>query len=73
MTDVYQTMYGKKPVVEVIHAGLECGLFSDRISGLDCVSFGPWIYDIHTTKERLLVDSVQRVWEYTIEVLKRMK
>ncbi|MDD6327653.1 MAG: aminoacyl-histidine dipeptidase [Eubacteriales bacterium] len=73
MTDIYQTMYGKKPVVEVIHAGLECGLFSDAISGLDCVSYGPWIYDIHTTKERLLVDSVQRVWEYTIEVLKCMK
>lgn len=68
---VYEDMYHEKPVFEAIHAGLECGLFSDKLPGLDCVSFGPWNYDIHTPKERLSISSTARVWDFIVEFLKR--
>lgn len=73
MVTIYEKLYGGKPKLDVIHAGVECGLFMDKIKGLDCVSYGPQMYDIHTPKERLLVDSVQRTWEYTLEILKNIK
>ena len=71
MTEVYLELYGRKPAVEVIHAGLECGLLSGKLDGLDCVSFGPDIVDIHTTREKLSIPSVQRTWKLLLEVLKR--
>lgn len=70
MCEVYERMYGKSPVVMTIHAGLECGIFSDKMEGLDCVSIGPDNFDIHTTEERLSISSTVRVWEYLKEVLK---
>lgn len=73
MVDIYTEMFGKKPIVEAIHAGVECGLFAGKIPELDCVSFGPQMDDIHTPSERLYVDSVQRTWEYMLEILKRLK
>lgn len=69
MTSIYEDMYGEKPVVAVIHAGLECGILAGKITDLDCVSFGPDIYDIHTTEERMSLESVKRVWEYTLKIL----
>ena len=72
MCQVYRDMYGKDPVVMTIHAGLECGIFSDKMEGLDCVSIGPDNFDIHTTEERLSISSTIRVWEYLLEVLKRI-
>ena len=71
MTEVYMEQYGRKPAVEVIHAGLECGLLSGKLDGLDCVSFVPDIVDIHTTREKLSIPSVQRTWKLLLEVLKR--
>ena len=73
MVDVYEKLFHVKPQVRVIHAGLECGLFYEKIPGLDCVSLGPDMKDIHTTEEQLSISSVQKVWEYLIEVLKNMK
>lgn len=70
--DTFYDMFGKKMTVTAIHAGLECGLFCGKISGLDCVSFGPDIFDIHTPDERLSISSVARMWEYLLEVLKRL-
>lgn len=67
---LYEKMYGKEPVVEGIHAGLECGLLAAKIPNLDCVSMGPDIYDIHTYNERLSISSVKRVYEFLIEFLK---
>lgn len=67
---VYEKMYGKKPSIEAIHAGLECGILSGKIEGLDCISLGPDILDIHTTGEKLSISSTKRVWEYVLEVLK---
>ena len=61
MVQVYREMYGQEPVVEAIHAGLECGLISAKLPGLDCVSIGPNLLDIHTPRERMEIASVQRV------------
>lgn len=70
--DAYKDIYGKNMVVTAIHAGLECGLFCGKINGLDCVSFGPDIRDIHTPQEKLSISSCARTWEYLLEVLKRI-
>ena len=73
MCRVYEEMYQKKPVTEAIHAGLECGIFCGKIKGLDCVSFGPDMLDIHTPKERLNIKSVERTWEFLKNVLRELK
>lgn len=70
MIRIYEKMYGEKPRVEAIHAGLECGLFSGKLPGLDCISYGPDMKGIHTTEEVLSISSVKRVWEYLLEVLR---
>ena len=72
MVAVYKDMFGKEPKVEVIHAGLECGLFSEKLPGLDCVSIGPQTHDIHTTRERLEIASTERTWNFLLEVLKSL-
>ena len=72
MVQTFAELYGREPVVEAIHAGLECGIFSGKIPGLDCVSFGPDMQDIHTTREKLNVGSVNRTWEYLLAILKKL-
>ena len=72
MVRVFESLYGRAPSVVTIHAGLECGLFSDRLPGLDCVSFGPDMKDIHTTSERLDVASAARTWKYLLAVLEQL-
>ncbi len=71
MITLYQEMYGATPKVEAIHAGLECGLLASKITDLDCVSFGPNMYNIHTTEEKLSISSTKRVWEYVLALLER--
>ena len=71
MIEVYKELYQKEPMVQAIHAGLECGIFSSKIEDLDCISFGPDIYAVHTYEEKLSISSVARVWTYLLEVLKR--
>lgn len=73
MTEVYREMYQKEPAVEVIHAGLECGIFYESIPGLDCISIGPDMKNIHTSEEKLSISSTKRVYEYLLEVLRRIK
>lgn len=70
MVRIYEKMYGKKPVLEAIHAGLECGLFAGKIEGLDCVSIGPDLENVHTAQESMDIGSVGRVWNYLLEVLR---
>ena len=72
MVRVYERMYGKAPQVVAVHAGLECGLLGEKLPGLDCVSIGPDMQDIHTSREKLNIASTQRVWEFLLEVLKEM-
>lgn len=69
----FEKQYGRKPVVSVIHAGLECGIFSDKLKGLDCVSLGPDILDIHTVNEKLDIASTERTWELLLNVLQALK
>ena len=73
MVEVYEEMYGQKPNVVAIHAGLECGLFYKKMEGLDCVSLGPDMKDIHTSEEVLSVSSTERVWKYLVKVLGALK
>mgnify|MGYP000775391285 FL=1 len=70
---VYEELFHEEPVFEAIHAGLECGILSGKIADLDCVSFGPNNFDIHTPKERLSISSTEKVWKLIVEFLKRSK
>ncbi|MEE3467319.1 MAG: aminoacyl-histidine dipeptidase [Eubacterium sp.] len=72
MVATFERVYGRTPVVDVIHAGLECGFFAARIDGLDAVSVGPDMKGVHTTGETLDVGSVARTWKYMVEVLRGM-
>ncbi len=72
MAETYLDMFGKEMKVTAIHAGLECGLFCGKIKGLDCVSLGPDIYDIHTPCEKLSISSTARIWEYLLKVLETL-
>ena len=72
MVKVYTDLFGKAPEVVAIHAGLECGLLSEKLPELDCVSIGPQMYDIHTSRERLDITSTERTWKFLLEVLKAL-
>lgn len=73
MVEVFKEQYGHAPVIQALHAGVECGVFSSKIPELDCVSFGPDMKDIHTTSESMDIDSVKRTWDYLLEILRRLK
>ena len=72
MIAVYKELYASEPEVVAIHAGLECGLFAGKIKGLDAVSFGPNLYDIHTSRERLSIESTARTYQYLCAILKAL-
>lgn len=69
MVATYKDMYGEEPKIMALHAGLECGVFAKKIPDLDCVSFGPNMFDIHTTKERMSLSSAKRVWDFILRIL----
>ena len=73
LVEVFTEQYGHAPKIEAIHAGVECGIFAGKLPGLDCVSMGPDLTEIHTCRERLHIASVQRLWAMVLETLKRMK
>lgn len=70
--EVYREQTGSDAEFTAIHAGLECGIFCDKLDGLDCISFGPDIHDIHTPQEKLDIESTARVFEFLKECLKRL-
>ncbi len=72
MVRIYTDMFGKAPEVVAIHAGLECGILGEKIPGLDCVSIGPQMHDIHTSREKLEIGSTERTWKFLLEVLKNL-
>ena len=72
MVKIYTDMFGTAPQVVAIHAGLECGLLSEKLPGLDCVSIGPEMHDIHTSREKLGIASTERTWKFLLEVLKNL-
>ena len=70
--DAYKKLFNKEPKVLGIHAGLECGLFSERYPNLDMISFGPTLRYVHTPDECLHIPTVQMVWDHLLEVLKNI-
>ncbi len=73
MSEAYEEMTGEKPVLTGIHAGVECGILSEKLPGIDCISYGPQMKDIHTTREKLEIASVKKNYELTIRVLEKLK
>lgn len=73
MAAVYEEMYGKKPIITSLHAGLECGILTEKLPDSDMVSIGPTMWSVHTPEERLDIKSCGRVWEYLLQVLKMLK
>jgi len=73
MKEVYLEMYEQPLEVDAIHAGLECGFLKEKIGEADMVSLGPNMYDVHTPDEHVSISSVKKVYEFLIEVLKRLK
>jgi len=72
-SETYREFYDRDVRIDVIHAGLECGLFSEKIPGLDAISFGPEMDAIHTSKERMNLPSVERCYRFLLAVLEKMK
>lgn len=68
----YEDLFHKKAEAHAIHAGLECGYFDTYVPGIDIISFGPNMYDIHTPKEHIEIASIERMWEFLQELLKRL-
>jgi dipeptidase D len=69
----YRKLFGIKPIVRSIHAGLECGLFLEKYPELDMVSFGPTIYGAHSPDERLNIETTQKFWKHLVDVLESLK
>ena len=72
MCEIYKDMFNAELKVDVIHAGLECGILSDKMPGLDCVSIGPNIQDIHTCQEKLDLASCERTYNFILKVLESL-
>ena len=68
----YEKLFDKEPLVKGIHAGLECGLFSEKYPNLDMVSFGPTLRNVHTPEEALLIPTVQMVWDHLLDILRNV-
>ncbi|MGB9771822.1 MAG: aminoacyl-histidine dipeptidase [Candidatus Kapaibacteriota bacterium] len=68
----YAKMFGVDPKIEVIHAGLECGLIGEKYPGMDMISFGPNLKDVHSPAEKVQISSVNNIWKFLLEVLKNI-
>ena len=72
-TNLYERMFNKKPVVEVIHAGLECGIIGDKYPGMDMISIGPDLRNPHSPDEKIHIGAIGKVWDFIVELLKELK
>ncbi|MCM1153640.1 MAG: aminoacyl-histidine dipeptidase [Muribaculum sp.] len=68
----FEDLFGRKPKVEALHAGLECGLFLEKMPDLDMISFGPTLKDIHSPSEKANIKSVEEYWKFLTEILRRL-
>ncbi|KGN68727.1 aminoacyl-histidine dipeptidase [Porphyromonas gulae] len=71
-SESYERVFGRKPAVKAIHAGLECGLFLDKYPYLDMVSFGPTLRDVHSPVEKIEIKTVQLWWDHLVDILKHI-
>jgi dipeptidase D len=69
----YAKMYGKKPEVKAVHAGLECGIIGEKYPGMDMVSFGPTLEGVHSPDEKIYIDTVEKYWNFVLGILKNVK
>ncbi|MCL1947443.1 MAG: aminoacyl-histidine dipeptidase [Chitinivibrionia bacterium] len=72
MSQIFTDMYGKEPSIEGVHAGLECGLFAEKMPNVDFISIGPDIEGAHSPDERMSVSSLNRVYDYLVKVLEKL-
>ncbi|MPN00375.1 Cytosol non-specific dipeptidase [bioreactor metagenome] len=70
--EVYRNKFKAEPIIETIHAGLECGLIGDKYDGMDMISIGPNLRDVHSPEERLSIQSTKNVWDFLLELLKNI-
>jgi len=68
----YKNLYGKDPLIKAIHAGLECGIIGEKYPGMDMVSFGPTLEGVHSPDEKIHIDTVEKFWKFTLEILKNV-
>ncbi|MBK5252446.1 MAG: aminoacyl-histidine dipeptidase [Peptostreptococcaceae bacterium] len=73
MKKTYGQLFGKEPVIKAIHAGLECGFLKEKMPGLDIISIGPDMFDVHSTRERLDIASTERTWQFIVKTLENIK
>ena len=69
----FKKVFNKEISVEAIHAGLECGVFADAIDGIDCISIGPALFDVHTVNEKLSISSTENVFNILLKILENLK
>jgi dipeptidase D len=73
MKKTYRQLFGKEPVVQAIHAGLECGFLKEKMPYLDIISIGPDMFDVHSPRERLDIASTERTWQFIVKTLENIK
>ena len=71
--EVYEKRFGKKPVVEAIHAGLECGIIGSKYDGMDMISFGPTIKNPHSPDEKIEIESIGKTWDFMVALFESYK
>ena len=71
--EVYRKLFGRDAHVEAIHAGLECGIIGDKKEGMDMISFGPTLKNPHSPDEKIHIESIGKVWDFLVELLKSLK
>lgn len=69
----YKSLYGKDPAVKAVHAGLECGIIGEKYPGMDMVSFGPTMREVHSPNEHLYIDTVEKFYAFLLAILKSVK
>ena len=72
MVEIYKEITGQDAIVKVLHAGVECGMIASKIPGLDAVSFGPNLYDVHTVNEHMSLSSAERTYEFLLKILENL-
>ena len=71
--DIYKAETGEEPQIAAIHAGLECGVFASAIEDFDCIAIGPYLYDVHTTKEKVCISDTARVYKMLLKLLENLR
>lgn len=69
----YKEIFGKEGKIDLIHAGLECGLLKKVLSDCDMISYGPFMYDVHSPRENISISSAKRMWQFTLKLLENLK